>query len=624
MFYDRKFYWLVFASLLVTVFEFLSLSGYYLPPQYALPFFLAISLVIGYHTLYEGARALVHLQFKSIQLLMLLSVVGAFYLGKYEEAAVVIVLFTLAEKLEEIGISKSKSALNVLISKMPKLVSIRERSDEIPVSKVIIGDVLLVKPGMMIALDGKVVKGSSSVDESTITGEPIPQDKHIGDTVFAGTLNQQGFLEVEVTKAASDTILAKIQEMTFHATKTKAKTQRFIESFSRYYTPLVILLALGVVLYPTLYLGQNFHHWLLEGLTLLVISCPCALVISTPISIYSAIGSASSQGVLIKGGKYLEIIGQVKALAFDKTRTLTLGRPRVTDVIPFGNSTRQDLLSCAAGIELFSEHPLSQSIVEAAQQESSIPHEVKDFQSIVGKGVKAECLVCADSHHCIGKLQFILEEHKVPPEVLQEVTRLQQEGKTVIVVSTHKEVEGIIAFSDTLRPESESTIQKLQEMGIHTVMLTGDHETPAAILAKKLNIPEVHAELLPQDKAAAISKLLQKYPLVGMVGDGVNDAPALALSSVGISMSALGSDAAIEASSIVLLNDRIERIPNLIHLGRKAIRTIKINTFWAISVKVLFIALALMGRSNLALAIFADVGVTVLVILNSLRLFKEP
>jgi Cd2+/Zn2+-exporting ATPase len=316
--------------------------------------------------------------------------------------------------------------------------------------------------------------------------------------------------------------------------------------------------------------GRDFNFWFREALTLLVIACPCALVISTPISIYAAIGNASSLGVLIKGGKYIEALGQIKAVAMDKTRTLTYGKPKVTDVLPFGDATREHLLACAAGIESYSEHPLAQAIVDAARGENITFHEANSFEAVLGKGAKAECVVCYDSHHCVGKLAFITEEHEVQDEIVALVEALQAQGKTSIVIG----------------------------------------------------ITEVRAELLPEDKATAIRDLLQKYGAVAMVGDGVNDAPALALSSVGIAMGAAGSDTAIEAASIAILNDRLELIPYLIRLGRRTIATIKINTALAVATKLFFIGLAIAGLSSLALAIFADVGVTVIVILNSLRLLR--
>ncbi len=622
MWQDSKFLWVIFATLVVGVLEFLSLAGIRLPHPVEIPFFLIFTLAIGYQTLWHGLKALLTLNFKSINALMLIAVAGAWYLGQYEEAAVVIVLYTLAEKLEDIGIEKSQSALGTLLEKMPKFVLLKGQDQPVPINEVKVGDLILIKPGEMIALDGKIAIGFSFIDESSITGEPIPQEKFEGDLVYAGTLNKQGYLEVEVLKTAQNTTFAKIKELTFHATQVKAPTQKFIEKFSQYYTPSVIILAFLWVFVPTVFLGYPLDPWLAKGLALIVIACPCALVISTPVSIYSALGNASKQGALIKGGKYLEAIGQIKAIALDKTRTLTYGRPIVSDVIPYGYSSKEHLLECAAGIEIFSEHPLAQSIVEAAKKDNLSIHAVENFKSILGKGAQADCLVCSDRHHCLGKLPFILEEHPVPQTIIDEVERLLKQGKTAVVIATHRQVEGVIALTDEIRPESLQLIQGLKTLGIQPILLTGDHHAPAQIVARELGIKEVKAELLPEDKAAMIRELLTKYQTVAMVGDGVNDAPALALSNVGITIGSLGSDTAIEAASIVILSDRLDVIPFLIKLGRKTLQTIRFNIGLAITIKFIFIALALLGISNLASAIFADVGVTLIVILISLRLLK--
>jgi len=619
---DSKFKWLVFSLVLVGVFEFFSLSGWNLPRMVAFPFFLAIILFIGHQTLKEGFQALFQFNFKSINFLMTIAVFGAFYLEKYEEAAIVIVLYNLAEKLEDFGIQKSKISLSNLTEKMPKTALIKGREFPVPVNEVKLDDILIIKPGDMIPLDGEVLTGFTAVDESAITGEPIPKDKTTGDTVFAGTLNKQGYIEVKVTKLAKNTSLAKIQEITFQAYQAKAKTQKFIETFSSYYTPSVILLALIWMIVPPYFFSVPFIQSFQNALTLLVIACPCALVISTPVSIYSAIGNAANKGILIKGGRYLEAMGKIKAIALDKTRTLTFGNPIVTDVIPFGSHTKEHILSCAAGIEVKSEHPLAKSIVNAAKTEKYTPHKIENFQIKIGKGAQADCLVCDDKHHCLGKLEFILEEHHVPQEVIDQIDALQNEGKTAIIICTNKEVEGVIGLLDEIRPESKEVVEQIKDYGVNPVMLTGDNLISAQAIAKMIGISEVKAGLLPEEKAKEIQTLLSKYGSVGMVGDGINDAPALALSSVGITMSELGSDTAIEASSIVILSDYLKKIPFLINLGRKALTTIRMNISIAILVKLLFISLAMFGMSNLALAIFADAGVTLMVILNSLRLSK--
>jgi Zn2+/Cd2+-exporting ATPase len=631
---DGKFRWMLFSVAIVAIFEFLSLAEidvfrYVVSEGYsrrlAAVFFGVLILVIGWRTLWSGLKALSKLNFKSINLLMTIAVVGAFYLGEFEEAAVVVVLFTLGETLEKFGIATSKSALQALVDRTPKMAAIKTAAGEVvetPLADVKVGDVLVLKPSDMIAMDAEIVTGSSSVDESTITGEPLPKDKHPGDLVFSGTLNMQGYLEARVTKLAGDSTLARIIETTFAATKTKAETQKFIETFAGYYTPAIIVLAALLVAVPTLIFNLPFDTWFERAITILVIACPCALVISTPISIYAAIGNASARGALIKGGKYVEAIGQVKVVAMDKTRTLTYGKPKVTDVIPFGETTREHLLACSAGIESYSEHPLAAAIVNAANEERIQLHGARNFQAVMGKGAKADCVICYDKHHCIGKLPFISEEHDVQEEVVKKVEELQLQGKTSIVVSSNGGVEGIIALTDELKPESKQAVADLRELGIETVMLTGDNDAPARAVAAIVGITDVRAEMLPENKADAIKDLVKQYGSVAMVGDGVNDAPALALAHVGVAMGAAGSDTAIEAASIAILNDRLELIPYLVRLGRKTIWTIKINTAVAIVTKLVFVTLAIFGLSSLAMAIFADVGVTVLVILNSLRLLN--
>ena len=631
---DTKFRWMLASVALVAAFEFLSLAEidvfkYLVGEKYSRPFagifFAAIILAIGWRTLWHGVQALSKFNFRSINLLMTIAIVGAFYLGEYEEAAVVVVLFTLGETLEKFGIASSKSALQALVDRAPKTAAVKNAGGqviELPLADVKIDDIIVLKPSDMIALDAQVVSGSSSVDESTITGEPLPRDKHEGDLVFAGTLNMQGYLEARVTKLAQDSTLSRIIETTFAATKTKAETQKFIETFAGYYTPAIIVIAALLATVPTLVFGAPFNTWFEQAITILVIACPCALVISTPISIYGAIGNASAKGALVKGGKYIEAIGGVRAVAMDKTRTLTHGKPKVTDVIPFGEATREHLLACAAGIEKYSEHPLASAIVAAADAEKLDSHAVENFQAVMGKGVKADCVVCYDKHHCVGKLPFITEEHDVQEEVVKLVEELQKSGKTSIVISSNDGVEGVIALTDELKAEAKQTVTDLTNLGVETVMLTGDNHAPAEAVAREVGIREVKAEMLPENKADAIRDLLERYGTVAMVGDGVNDAPALALSSVGIAMGAAGSDTAIEAASIAILNDRLELIPYLIRLGRKTISTIKINTTLAVVTKIVFVVLAILGISGLAMAIFADVGVTVLVILNSLRLLN--
>ncbi len=619
---DKKFRFLLIALLFVAIFETLSILNIHFNKYIELPLFAAISIIIGHSTILSGIKNLLRLNFRSINTLMFIAVCGAFYLGQYPEGAIVLILFTLGEKLERFGIEKSKSAIQSLIDNSPKTATIKNREDKVPIEEINIGEIIIIKPGDKIPMDGKVTEGTSFVDESMITGEPIPVDKRSGQFVFAGSINKQGYIEVEVTKKANDSTLAKIIEVTFKATTAKADTQRFIEKFSSYYTPSILILSVLIVVIPVLFLNGNFDEWLLMSLTLLVISCPCALVISTPISIYSAVGNASSKGILIKGGKFLEAIGNIKAIAMDKTRTITLGKPVVSDIIPLNGFTKEELIACAAGFEIFSEHPIANSIVEKAKQDNIDFHKVENFKAVMGKGVEGDCIVCTDKHHFLGSLEYVTGEATVKENVTKQVEELQAQGKTALVLSSEKNVEGIITVTDEIKNESKEAINEIKSLGIVPVMMTGDNNNAAKFVGSLVGIEDVRSQLLPVEKSDEIKKLKEKYSGVAMVGDGVNDAPALANSDVGIAMGSAGSDLAIETADISLMTDNLKLLPFLIKLSRKTLFTIKVNTIFAITTKFLFIVLAILGLSNLVMAIMADVGVTIIVILNSLRLLK--
>lgn len=619
---DKKFLFLLLAISIVIVLEILSLIGIHIPMPYEPFVFLAFIIGIGHGVLLNGLKSMFKLQFSSINLLMTIAVVAAFYLGEYPEAAVVIVLYVLGERLEDIGLENSKSALDDLVRKAPQTAFVKSQNKNVVLNKIAIGTIIQVKPGDMIPLDGKIISGETTVDEAAITGEPIPKDKHPGDTLFAGTLNKDRFIEMETTKLSVDSTFSKIIRLTFEAAASKSDTQKFIQRFSKLYTPAVIVMAVLVFTIPVFILHLDFDLWLKQAITLLVIACPCALVISTPVAIYAAIGNASAKGALVKGGKYIESMASVKAIALDKTRTITYGKPIVSDIFPLNGTSREELLACTAGTELFSEHPLAQAIVNASKAEGFEPHKAEGFKSIMGKGAIAQCLVCEDETVFVGKLEFIKEYHAVTAEAEKIVEQLASEGKTSVVVSFGQGVAGIIGLTDEIKPDSSIAIKELQAQNIELIMLTGDSEKAAHYVAQQVGINKVFGGLLPENKSDKIKELLQEYGTVAMVGDGVNDAPALALSTVGIAMGAAGSDTAIETANIALMNDRLSLIPFLIRLSKKTLSQIKINTIGAIAVKVVFIALAVMGYSNLVLAIAADVGVTLVVILLSLNLMK--
>jgi Cd2+/Zn2+-exporting ATPase len=621
-FNDKKFLFLIFAILIVITLEVLSIIGIHIPMPYAPFVFGAFIIGNGYEVLWKGLKAAVKLNFSSINLLMLIACIGAFYLKEFPEAAVVIVLYVLGERLEDIGIENSKSALDELVSKAPKTAFVKSSQQNIAIDKIEIGTVIQIKAGEMIPLDGKIISGETAVDEAAITGEPIPKDKHIGDNLFAGTLNKNGFIEMETTKLSVDTTFSKIIRLTFEASANKSNTQKFIQQFSKYYTPSIIVLSMLVFAIPVFVLNQNINHWLQQAITLLVIACPCALVISTPVAIYAAIGNASSKGALIKGGKYIEALAKIKVIALDKTRTITFGNPVVCDIIPLNGTSNEELLACTAGAEMFSEHPLAQAIVDASRKEGFEPHKTEQFKSIMGKGAIAKCLVCEDETIYVGKLDFIKEHQHTDKETEKIVEQLSHDGKTSVVVSFGDGVAGIIALTDEIKPDSAEALKNLESLNIEPVMLTGDSEKAAHYVAQQVGIKKIFGGLLPENKSEKIKELLRQYQTVAMVGDGINDTPALAQSTVGIAMGAAGSDTAIETANIALMNDKLSLIPFLVRLSRKTLQRIKINTIGAIAVKLIFITLAFIGYSNLVFAIAADLGVTLIVILTSLNLMK--
>lgn len=623
---DHKFILLLVSIAIVIALEILALAGMDIPMPYA-PFVFATFIIgIGYPVLKSGMKALLKLNFSSINLLMIIAVISAFYLGEYPEAAVVIVLYVLGERLEDIGIENSKSALDELVSKSPKTAFVKTLQSDVPIDKINIGTVIQIKPHDMIPLDGTIVSGESSIDEATITGEPIPKFKTTGDTVFSGTLNTNGFIEIRTTKLLADTTFSKIVQLTFEASAHKSESQIFIQRFAKIYTPVILSLAALVLIVPVFILGEDFDPWLKQAVTLLIIACPCALVISTPVAIYAAIGNASARGILIKGGKYLEAMSRITAICFDKTRTITYGTPVVSDVIALNGTSHEELLACAAGAEIFSEHPLAQAIVDAARKEGYTIHATEKFESVVGKGITARCLVCEDETILAGKLPFIREYQPVSDEAEEAVRKLSEEGKTSVVISFGHGVAGIIGLMDEIKPDSKAALQEIRKMGVVPIILTGDNELAADYTAKLVNVDKVYSGLLPEDKARLIKEFTSAYTGVAMVGDGINDAPALALSTVSIAMGAAGSDTAIETANIALMNDKLSLIPFLIRLSKRTVSTIQRNTAFAILIKVIFVLLAIFGFSNLVLAITADVGVTLVVILLSLRLlqFEKP
>ena len=621
---SKKFVYLAGALFAIIPFEIMSLSGKHFPYTVEVIAFLAVAILFGHTIFLKGIKSLLRLQFSNINLLMTVAIAGAFYLGELEEAAIIVILFSLGEFLEDFGIDKSKSALQSLIEKTPKTAMLKGSSEAVSIEKIEVGSIIVVKHGGIIPLDGIIDSGTSLVDEAAITGEPLPKTKISGDSVFAGSVVSEGYLEIKVTKTAKDSTLQKILDLTFTATQRKSKSQLFIQKFAGIYTPIVLTVSVLLVVIPVFVLGKPFDPWLVQALTLLIISCPCALVISTPVSVFSAVGNASKKGVVIKGGRFLEELGKIRAIAFDKTRTITKGEPEVTDIIPFGNATKEEVLTCLAGMEVFSEHPIAKSIVAHALQENVKTHKHEEFAAVSGKGIQTKCLVCSESHHCAGTLKYIQEEHgTVDPKVIEIAEDLEKEGKTLIFVSDGSIVTGIVAVADAIKEDSTQAISTLKTMDIEPIMLTGDTMPAAKHIAEKVGIQNFYASLLPQDKSQKIDDFKLKYGSVAMVGDGVNDAPSLALANVGIAMGAIGSDVAIENADIAIMNDRLIFLPDLVNLSRKMNKVIRFNVSLAILTKFVFLGLAISGYSGLLGAIAADVGVSVFVIMNSLRLFND-
>ena len=471
-------------------------------------------------------------------------------------------------------------------------------------------------------LDGVVVEGESSVDEATITGESIPKEKYQGQTVYAGTLNQNGYLEVRVTKTSANSTLNKIISLIEEAQKSRPEMQEFLDKFASYYIPIAIGLAILIAVIPPLFFGQPFSEWFTKALILLVLACPDALVVSAPVAVAAAIGGASRKGVLIKGGVFLEVLSKTRAIAFDKTKTLTVGSPIVAEVVALHGASEHDVLADAAGLEKFSSHPLAVAIEDYAKSKGVKPHKMDKFKNTVGRGGNAACMVCDTKAHAIGNLEHIGASAKACKDVLREAQQMESKGMTAVLVSEGKTVIGVIGITDQLRPEAKGVIDALKALKVTSVMLTGDNERAAQYVASQVGIQEVYGALLPEQKAGLIDKLQAKHGRVAMVGDGVNDAPSLARADVGIAMGGGGSDLAIETADITLMNDKIGTIPYLMEVGQQTFGVVRQNVYGSLIVKGVILIAGVLGLASLSVAVAADATMAVLVVLNGLRLFN--
>ena len=559
-----------------------------------------------------------------INLLMVIAVAGAVGIGEWFESATVAFLFALSLTLEGWSVGRARRAISALFDLAPPVVRVKDAGGaeiEVPVAAVAVGTRFVVRPGERIPLDGRVVAGASHVNQAPITGESAPVPKEAGAEVFAGTINGDGALVVESTKAAEDTTLARIIRMVEDAQSRRARAEQWVEAFARVYTPAVIVLAVAVSVVPPLAFGAAWDEWFYRALVLLVIACPCALVISTPVSIVAALAASAREGVLVKGGVFIEQPARLKAMAFDKTGTLTRGQPAVVGITPLGEHTAEELLERAAALEARSAHPLARAVTDCAAERGIPVRPAAAVRVLQGKGVTG---TFRGEPFWLGSHRYLVERGQEAPGVSEKAEALEREGKTVVAIGNDRHVCGLLAIADTVRPGAAENLRALRAGGIeHLVMLTGDNRTTAEAIAREVGIDEVHAELLPEDKVAVVERLVEKYGTVAMVGDGVNDAPAMARASFGIAMGAAGSDAAIETADIALMTDDLGRLPWLVRHSRRTLAVIRQNIGFSLAVKAAFVVLTFAGFATLWGAIAADVGASLLVVANALRLLRS-
>jgi Zn2+/Cd2+-exporting ATPase len=606
----------VLATLAAFLGQFFDLS----PAWVISALYILAYLTGGYYGLLDGIEVLKERRL-DVNFLMIMAALGAAAIGQPLEGAILLFLFSLSNTLQTYAMGRSRKAIEKLLDLRPPVATRRrgENLETVPVESLLMGDLVLVRPGERFPIDGDVVEGSSDVDQSTITGESIPVQKEPGSQVFAGTLNGSGALELRVNRHVQNTTLAKIVKMVEEAQTKKAQTQRMLDNFEQVYALLVLAGAVLLVVIPYLLLNQDFQPTFYRSMTWLVVASPCALVISTPASILAAIASGARRGVLFKGGVHLEQTAGIKVVAFDKTGTLTTGSPSLTGIRPFGGTSEDDLLRIAAAIESRSEHPLASAIVKAAQKRRLVLPPASEFQSISGQGVEA----CVDDRSVwIGNERLFRERRiPIPLEILSEVRKLENEGQTVMMVRSEEEWLGLLAVADTLRDDAAQIVARLKELGVErVVMLTGDNERVASNIAAKTGVDEFHAGMLPQDKAAVMKSLCKKYGPTAMVGDGVNDAPALATANVGIAMGGAGADVALETADVVLMADDLAHLPFAIGLAQRSRRTVWQNLSFSMAVIIMLTATVFGADLPLTLGVLGHEGSTVIVVLNGLRL----
>ena len=583
---------------------------------------LAAILGCGLGTYKKGWIALKNRNL-NINALMSIAVTGAVLIGQWPEAAMVMVLFTLAEVIEARSLDRARNAIGGLMQLSPDMATVQQADGqwlEVEVTKVQLGALVRVRPGERVGLDGEVVSGQSTIDQAPITGESLPVEKGPGDKVFAGTINQSGALEYRVTAAAGESTLARIIRAVEEAQGARAPTQRFVDQFSRIYTPAVFAFALAVAVIPPLFMAGAWFDWIYRALVLLVVACPCALVISTPVTIVSGLAAAARKGILIKGGVYLEGGRKLDFLALDKTGTLTHGKPVQTDMQVLDTLFDDRAQRIAASLAGRSDHPVSLAIARQAKEQGVEFAEVNDFQALMGRGVSGE--VDGVRYH-LGNHRLVEELGLCSPQLEEKLDALERQGKTVVLLLDPSGPLALFAVADTVKQTSREAIAELHELGIRTVMLTGDNPHTADAIAAQVGIDEARGNLLPADKLAAIEDLYAKGHRVGMVGDGINDAPALARAEIGFAMAAAGTDTAIETADVALMDDDLRKIPAFVRLSRQSAAILVQNIVLALGIKAIFLAITFAGLATMWMAVFADMGVSLLVVFNGLRLLRN-
>ncbi len=578
------------------------------------------ALIGGFKTFRLGLSALRRATF-DMNALMTIGVVGAILIGEWAEAGLIAFLYSVSNWLEASTMERTRNAIQGLMELAPKVALVRRngREFELPVDQIDIGDLLIVKAGEKVAMDGTVLAGTSMVNQAPITGESMPVSKEPGSEVFAGSLNGTAAMEVRVTKCVGDTTLAKIIHMVEEAQSERADVQTFVDRFARWYTPAVLAAASLVAVVPPL-LGASWSDWIYRALALIVLACPCALVISTPVALVAAIGNAARRGILIKGGTHLEAAASIRAVAFDKTGTLTAGRPEVRTVLPLGDRSAEDVIRLAAAVEARSEHPLAAAILRHAEIPDGSAQVGRDFEAVVGHGAKASI---GGNVFFVGSPRFLSQQGHALEALETRISDMQQEGQTVILLADATEIHGLIGIADPVRPESRQVVEQLKRLGIASVvMITGDNARTARVIGHEVGVDEIRADLLPEDKVRVVRELEARYGRVAMVGDGINDAPALATAHLGVAMGAAGTDAAIETAGIALMADDLTRLPFTLHLSRSAMRIVHQNIVFALGIKAIATLLVFPGLLTLWMAVLSDMGATVLVILNGLRLLS--